>query len=100
WADQMAALARCPQVVCKISGVATEADHHRWTPAQLKPYIDVATEVFGFERILFGGDWPVSTQAIRYEQWTQLLDDVFSGVSSTDLKRFWRENARRVYRLD
>jgi L-fuconolactonase len=99
WADDLWALARCPNVVCKISGVATEADHRHWTPDQLKPYINVAIEAFGFDRILFGGDWPVSTQAIRYEHWVNLLDNILLGVNSIDKHKFWRNNAVRVYRL-
>jgi L-fuconolactonase len=99
WADQLCALAHCPDVVCKISGVVTEADHRHWTPDQLKRYIDVAIEAFGFDRIMFGGDWPVSTQAIRYEHWVSLLDDILAGVSDADRRKFWHDNAVRVYRL-
>jgi L-fuconolactonase len=99
WAAELRALARCPNVVCKISGVATEADHRTWHANQLKPYIDVAIEAFGFDRILFGGDWPVSTQAIRFEHWVSALDDILTGVCEVDQRKFWRDNAVRVYRL-
>ena len=99
WADQLRELARFPHVSCKISGVATEADHERWTSDELKPYIEVAIEAFGFERILFGGDWPVSTQAIAYRRWVELLDEVMAGVSSSEQNKFWRDNAARFYRV-
>ncbi len=55
WGDQMRALARFPNLWCKISGLATEADHQAWNVGELKRYIEVAIEAFGFERILFGG---------------------------------------------
>jgi L-fuconolactonase len=99
WGDQMRTLASFPNVVCKISGVATEADHKRWTPEELKPYIDTAIDAFGFDRIMFGGDWPVSTQAIGYDQWIRVLDDIFAGVREADQRKFWHDNAMRVYRL-
>ncbi len=99
WSDQLRTLARCPNVVCKISGVATEADHERWTPQELRPYIDTAIEAFGFDRILFGGDWPVCTQAISYDRWIRLLEEILAGVDEADQRKFWHDNAVRVYRL-
>jgi L-fuconolactonase len=99
WVEQLRALARFPHVMCKISGATTEAHPLHWTPDQLKPYIDAAIEAFGFKRILFGGDWPVSTQAVQYERWVSMLDDILAGVDTEDQHKFWRENAIRVYRL-
>ena len=55
----MKELASCPNVVCKISGVTTEADHQNWTREQLSPYIAHAIETFGFDRSIYGGDWHV-----------------------------------------
>jgi L-fuconolactonase len=100
WAAQLRTLAGFPSVVCKISGVATEADHQSWKPDDLIPYIVAAIDAFGFDRILFGGDWPVCTQAIEYMRWVELLDSVLSGVDVHEQRKFWRENAVRVYRLE
>jgi len=99
WADQLRELARFPNVSCKISGVATEADHQRWTSEELERYVDVAIEAFGFERVMFGGDWPVALQAIQYRKWVEVLDGVLAGVSASDQRKFWRDNAARIYRL-
>jgi L-fuconolactonase len=99
WANQMRELARFPHVSCKISGVATEANHQHWTADDLKRYIQVAVEAFGFDRIVYGGDWPVSTQAIQYRQWVELLDEFLAGVKDNDKEKFWRGNAARFYRV-
>ena len=99
WGQQMHELARFPNVHCKISGVATEADHKGWSPDQLRPYIDIALESFGMDRVMYGGDWPVSTQAIEYTRWIDILEDVLQGVDEADKRKFWRENAVRFYRL-
>lgn len=99
WAEEMRELARRPNVVCKISGVATEADHRNWTEDQLKRYVSIAIEAFGFDRVMFGGDWPVSTLAITYRRWTEILDDLLAGASEEERRKFWRDNAVRFYRL-
>ena len=41
----------------------TEADFEKWTAADLKPYIDHVIECFGFDRVIYGSDWPVAAQA-------------------------------------
>jgi L-fuconolactonase len=99
WAPQIRELATFPHVSCKISGVATEADHQRWVADELKRYIDVAIDAFGFDRIMFGGDWPVAIQAITYQRWIEILDDVMAGVGKSELRKFWRDNAARFYRI-
>lgn len=98
WADQMRDLARRENVVCKLSGVATEAAAD-WTPADLRPYIDVALEAFGPSRIMFGGDWPVSTLAITYPAWVALVDEVIADLSETEKRQIFRDTARAFYRL-
>ena len=60
WRAGMRALAALPNVVCKLSGLVTEADHARWQPSDLQPYLEYALAVFGTERLLFGSDWPVA----------------------------------------
>jgi L-fuconolactonase len=99
WAGELRELARLPHVFCKISGVATEADLERWTSDELKRYIEVAIDAFGFDRILFGSDWPVATQAIRYQHWVDLLNELLLGVDEKAREAFWRGNAARFYRL-
>lgn len=99
WRDHLRTLAGFPNVVCKISGLATEADYQNWTQDQLKPYIDHALEVFGPDRVLYGGDWPVSTQAIGYQQWIDTINWAASHLDDDARHKLFVENARRVYRL-
>lgn len=99
WADDLATLAREPNVSCKISGVATEADHASWTEAQLTPYIAHALHCFGWQRVMFGGDWPVSERAIRYAQWVGIVDRVTAGAAPEDLRLLYRDNVVGFYRL-
>ncbi|RME63007.1 MAG: amidohydrolase, partial [Caldilineae bacterium] len=59
WMSQLRELAAFPNVHCKLSGMVTEADHARWTPDDLKPYMEHVLDCFGPERTVFGSDWPV-----------------------------------------
>ena len=98
WADQMRELARRDNVVCKLSGVATEAGPG-WTPQTLRPYMDVALEAFGPSRIMFGGDWPVATLAITYADWVAVVDDLIRDLSEAEQRQIYRDTARSFYRL-
>jgi L-fuconolactonase len=99
WAGELRAIAACPNVWCKISGVVTEADHAAWTEAQAAPYIAHAIDCFGFDRVMFGGDWPVSELATRYSRWVALVDAVTSKASPAERRKLFHDNAVAFYRL-
>ena len=99
WREQMRELASLPNVWCKISGVATEADHAAWTADDLAPYIHHAVEVFGEARIAFGGDWPVALMATSYRRWVETLDMLTAELAAPAQARLWGENARDFYRI-
>ncbi len=99
WRTHIRELARLPNVVCKVSGMVTEADHAHWTTNDLRPYFDVVFDAFGEDRVMFGGDWPVALMASSYARWVQALDELTSGLSDAARRKLWAENARRVYRL-
>ena len=100
WKQEIATLATFPNVHCKISGLVTEADLEKWTPADLQPYIEHVISCFGFDRVIYGSDWPVSTQASDYPRWVQTLKDAVSGCSSEELRNLFRDNAIKFYKLD
>ncbi len=99
WKSQMRELARLPNVVCKISGVVTEADHRSWTRDQLHPFIEHTISVFGFDRTMFGSDWTVATLALNYPTWVEILDERLAGSSDQEKQNFWRNTAIKSYRL-
>jgi L-fuconolactonase len=99
WWGLIRELAKYPNVICKISGVITEADHKSWTPEQVKPYVSHAIECFGFDRVMFGSDWTVSELTHTYPTWVELVDEVVRDASKADVRKLYRDNAIRVYRL-
>ena len=99
WRSQMTEMAGFANVVCKISGAVTEADGKNWTVADIRPYVEHALEAFGEDRVVFGGDWPVVTNAAPWRGWADALDQITASFSDTAKRKLWAENARRFYRL-
>jgi L-fuconolactonase len=101
WADGLAALARRPNVACKVSGLVTEADWNAWTPAQLVPYVRRAADAFGPDRLLFGSDWPVCLLAASYAAVVAATEEALqsAGLGTADRAAVFGANARRLYRL-
>jgi L-fuconolactonase len=100
WTSQMRDLAALPNVVCKISGVATEANHDAWTIDEVAPYVLHALDCFGEDRVVFGSDWPVATLATTYRRWVETLDELTRDWGEAARRKLWYENARGFYRLD
>lgn len=99
WKTQIRELSRMPNVVVKVSGVITEADHQAWTKEQVTPYVEHVIDCFGFDRVMYGSDWTVSELTHAYPEWVAILDEVTAGASDEEKRRFWRENAIGTYRL-
>ncbi|WP_428663599.1 amidohydrolase family protein [Runella sp.] len=102
WSNYMRQLAAQPHVLCKISGMVTEADWKNWTKKDFYPYLDVVFEAFGPDRLLFGSDWPVCLVAAEYEQVIGLVREYMTniGFSESDKAKVFGENAMRFYRLE
>ena len=99
WSSHMREMAALPNVVCKLSGVTTEADHANWTREQLRPYIDHVIDCFGFDRIMYGGDWPVAELAGTYLSWLEVLDWATEGCSKDERRKLFHDNGIKAYRL-
>jgi L-fuconolactonase len=97
WRADLRALAQLPNVLCKLSGLTTEAAPGSWRAADLEPYLAHAIDVFGPERCLVGSDWPVSTLATTYEQWFDLVLDALSGIGESELRGVLAGNAGAAY---
>jgi len=100
WREKITKLADFPNVECKISGMVTEADHDNWTRDDLKPYIDHVIESFGIDRVMYGGDWGVSTLATTYTDWVETLNWATQTLSQADKDKLFYENGMRFYRIE
>lgn len=99
WRDHIRTLSKFPNLVCKFSGLVTEADHRHWTTAQLRPYVDHLLEAFGPFRLLFGGDWPVAKLASDYLRWLDTARELVAGCTADEQLMIFQRNAERVYRI-
>lgn len=99
WKSDLKNLAALPNVMCKISGMTTEADMENWTRDDLRPYFDHVIECFGFDRVVYGGDWFVASLATTYPRFVETLDWAVAGCSDDELKKLYRDNAQKFYRI-
>jgi L-fuconolactonase len=100
WRSQIREMAALGNVVCKVSGVITEADHARWNKEEIKPYIAQVIEAFGFDRVMYGSDWTVSELTHPYPVFVEILDEMLRGTSEAERRKLYRDTAIRTYRLD
>lgn len=96
WRADMAAIAARPNVVCKLSGLVTEA-RAEWTRDDLRPYVDHLLQVFGPERLLWGSDWPVVNLAGGYDRWRGAALDLLAALSDAERTAILGGNAARIY---
>ena len=100
WHRHLRALAGCRHVMAKLSGLVTEADWHNWTAEGMRPYLDVAFECFGYERLMIGSDWPVCTVAADYGRTLRLVTDYMRDRPAPERDAVLGGNAARLWRLD
>jgi L-fucono-1,5-lactonase len=80
WRAAIGPVAACPNVVAKLSGLVTEADWRHWTIEDLRPFVGVAVELFGPDRLMFGSDWPVCELAASYVDVKDALEGILGGL--------------------
>jgi len=99
WEAGMRELAKFPNVYCKLSGMVTEADWQNWKPEHLTPYLDIAVDCFGPDRLMIGSDWPVCTAAASYKQTMNVVLDYFRKYPSDIRDAVLGGNAHRFWKL-
>jgi predicted TIM-barrel fold metal-dependent hydrolase len=99
WRSHIAEIARFPNVSCKISGLVAYADPKTWTAEDLRPFVEHTIACFGWDRVLFGSDWPVCTLSASYKQWVEALQRITQAAGDLNQRKLFHDNAVRVYRL-
>lgn len=100
WMSQMRKIAKFENVICKISGLLTEADLATWTEEEILVYANHAVDTFGTSRIMFGSDWPVNELAGGYTKWYELTCNLTRFWSNSEREDFFYNNANLFYRLN
>jgi L-fuconolactonase len=101
WGALLERVSRHRNVYCKLSGLVTEADHERWSPDDLAPFVAHALACFGPERSMFGSDWPVCTLAGSYERVLGALEENLArlALDARACSAIFADTAREFYRL-
>lgn len=96
WLDGMKQMAARKNTVCKISGIVVTANKD-WKPEDLAPNINDTMNIFGEDRIMFAGDWPVCTLKASYAQWVNALKTIVKDRSPAFQKKLFHDNAAKFY---
>ena len=99
WKTLMSELANFPNVLCKVSGLVTEANWKEWQVKDFKPYVDHVIEIFTPQRLMFGSDWPVSNLGGTYTEIVELAQALTSEFSPSEAEFFWHKSAAAAYNL-
>ncbi|WFE54566.1 amidohydrolase family protein [Micromonospora sp. WMMD1155] len=99
WPRDLWELAAEPNTTAKLSGLVTEVRGGSWTPADLRPAVEHALDVFGPSRLMFGSDWPVCLLVTSYTRWVRVLGDLLDPLTDDERAAIWRGTASREYRL-
>jgi L-fuconolactonase len=100
WASAIGEIADLPNVTCKVSGLVTEASWSGWRPADLMPYVGMAVDLFGADRLMWGSDWPVCTLAAGYSEVYDVTVEILSELVGDDLAWVLGECAVAIYGLE
>jgi len=99
WARDLHRLSRFPNVMAKLSGLVTEADRNTWTLEHIRPYLDLAFNCFGSNRLMIGSDWPVCTVAADYTATMGPVTDYVSRLSRDERQAVLGGNAQKFWKL-
>ena len=94
----MEQFAKQKNVICKISGIVAGVPE-KWSAEDLSPIVNHCLDVFGPDRVVFGGDWPVCLRGASYRQWVLALREIVASRPLADQRKLWHDNAVRFYGL-
>ena len=99
WRSEISALAKAPNVACKIGGFAMV--EHDWTIESIRPWVLHCIESFGVDRSMFGTNWPVD---VLYSSYLRQVDAyrlivAREGFSREDQEKLLFRNAEKFYQI-
>ncbi len=99
WRKRIVQIASRPNVAVKISGVVSYAAPEGWTVNDIRPYVEHSIGCFGWDRVVWGSDWGISTRTGSLSTWVAATVAITAGCSESERGRLFRDNAHRIWRL-
>lgn len=97
WKNGIRQIAQRPNVMCKLSGIVTEADWSNWQSSDFSPYLDTVLDAFGANRLMIGSDWPVCTLAANYESTLGVVRNWIEKLSTDEQRMIMGQNCAEFY---
>jgi predicted TIM-barrel fold metal-dependent hydrolase len=98
WKTSITEISKLPNVACKLSGVLAYCRPDNATLAAVRPYVEHCIESFGWDRLLWGSDWPFCHQTTTLKHWVEVSRELVRCESLDTQRKVFFENARRIYR--
>ncbi|WP_017446775.1 amidohydrolase family protein [Gayadomonas joobiniege] len=99
WENGIRTLAQHSHVMCKVSGMVTEADWQNWQADDFEAYLDVIFSAFGPERIMYGSDWPVCLVAGNYQKIFKIIEEYVNKNCPSQCDLIFGQNAASFYKV-
>jgi predicted TIM-barrel fold metal-dependent hydrolase len=99
WREDISRLAEHRNVHCKISGVLAYCPPGQASADAVRPYVEHCISAFGWDRVVWGSDWPVLLKAATLREWVAVTRRIVDGEPEENRRRLFHENASRLYRL-
>ncbi len=97
--EQIRALAKHPQVCCKVSGVLKTVGNKVPTDsASYRAALDQLWELFGPDRVLYGSNWPKSDHLAPYATILKVVKDYVEPKGAAASEKFFSQNAKAFYK--
>ncbi len=99
WRDRIQEIASYPNVACKVSGIVVNTDLTDWNTETLRRAVESVIACFGWDRVMFGSDWPVCTLAASLKEWVETLLFLTRDAGEQNQRKLFHDNAERIYSL-
>ena len=100
WKRDIGKFKELENVSAKISGLITEAEWFNYNEKDILNIIEIALEVFGTDRLMFGTDYPVVLVADELSNWVNTFKKSVAQLTSTEIKKITIDNCLQFYKID
>ena len=87
-------------MVCKVSGLYGNVPAAEWPVERITPIVRSVIDLFGWDRVMFAGDWPVVNFGSTLRGWVEALKTIVRADSPENQAKLFRDNAIAFYGLD
>lgn len=99
WGVYMLNLAPFRNVSVKLTGLVTMDTQPQWSTAHLKLFVEPMVRLFGYERMMFGSDWPNHSEVATYRQVMDAVVEAAGPMKDEQVSQVLGGTAALFYRI-